>query len=90
MSNGIGKGVCIALGCAFSACLVAFASFAASNAAGLVVILGIGIVQAAWIVPLWLHYRRAGEAETAKGLIIAAGIIFLLNASCWGVVATMR
>jgi hypothetical protein len=69
---------------------LAFVSFAASNAAGLVVILGIGIVQAAWIVPLWLYYRRAGEMETVKGLLITAGVIFLLNAGCWGVVASFR
>jgi membrane protein YdbS with pleckstrin-like domain len=49
---------------------------------------GIGVVQAAWIVPLWRRYRAIGETETAKGLLIAAGIIFLLNAGCWGIVAT--
>jgi len=53
---------------------------------GGVILLGIGLVQLVWIGPAYFHYRRAGEVETAKGLLIAAGLVFLLNASCWGVV----
>ena len=50
------------------------------------ILLGIGLVQLAWFGPAYFHYRRAGEAETTQGLLIAAGLVFLLNASCWGVV----
>ena len=46
---------------------------------------GIGVVQALWIVPVWLSFRRRGESESAKGVLLAAGITFLLNAACWGV-----
>lgn len=53
-------------------------------------LLGIGIVQAAWIIPLSYYYRRMGETQTTKGLLITASVIFLLNAGCWGTVATMR
>jgi formate-dependent nitrite reductase membrane component NrfD len=49
----------------------------------------IGVVQAAWIIPMVLSFRKSGKRETAKGVIIAAAITFLLNAGCWGLVATI-
>jgi hypothetical protein len=36
-----------------------------------------------------LRFRASGRRETMKGVIIAAAITFLLNASCWGLVATI-
>jgi hypothetical protein len=47
-------------------------------------LLFIGLLQALWMVPAWLNFRNKGETETAKGIVIVAGIVFLLNASCWG------
>jgi hypothetical protein len=35
-----------------------------------------------------LSFRKSGKSETAKGILIAATITFLLNAGCWGLVAT--
>ena len=55
---------------------------------GFLILLGIGIVQLAWILPLYFSLRNRGETETAKGLLIGAGITFLLNAGCRGVVMT--
>jgi hypothetical protein len=76
------------MGLAFTAAAVfgGLLSFAASMSLGMIVVLGIGVVQVAWIVPMYLHFKRAGEMETAKGLLIAAAIVFLLNAGCWGLV----
>jgi hypothetical protein len=54
----------------------------------IVVPLAIGLIQAAWIVPMVLSFRKSGKSETAKGILIAATITFLLNAGCWGLVAT--
>ena len=56
---------------------------------GIFVLLGIGLVQAAWIIPLVLHFRKMGKPETAKGVIIAAAITFLLNAGCYGFIAVV-
>ena len=50
----------------------------------LLILFGIGAAQVVWIVPAALWYRKRGERETVKGILIAAGIVFLLNASCWG------
>jgi hypothetical protein len=56
---------------------------------GIFILLGIGLVQAAWIIPMVVTFRKSGKRETAKGVIIAAAITFLLNAGCWGLVATI-
>ncbi|HKE29508.1 MAG TPA: hypothetical protein VKB88_44465 [Bryobacteraceae bacterium] len=53
---------------------------------GIVILLGIGVVQLAWALPMYFSYRRRGETQTANGVLLAAGITFLLNASCWGIV----
>jgi hypothetical protein len=91
VSNQIAKGVVIALGLTVAAFVMGGALLAMGPAApvGIAMMLGIGVVQAAWIVPLWIHYRRARETETAKGLLIAASIVFLLNAGCWGLVGSL-
>lgn len=57
---------------------------------GLAMLSAIGIVQLLWMFPAWLIYQRKGRAETAKGILTTAGVIFLLNATCWGLVFIMR
>jgi hypothetical protein len=32
------------------------------------------------MVPAWYKYKAGGETETAKGIVIAAAIVFLLSA----------
>jgi hypothetical protein len=88
--GSVGRGVLVGLGLTFGAIVVGLVSAAFTGGISAIVLLGIGVLQAAWIVPLVRSYRTKGETETAKGLLIAAGIVFLLNASCWGVVASMR
>jgi hypothetical protein len=51
---------------------------------GLVLLMGVGIVQAVYIVPAYIMAKNRGEMQIAKGLLIAAGLTFLLNATCWG------
>jgi hypothetical protein len=50
----------------------------------------IGVVQLIYVVPLFFYFKRAGQTRTAKGLVIAASITALLNASCWGVLFGVR
>ena len=45
---------------------------------------GFGLVQLLWLVPTILHYRKCDERETVKGLMLVGGLVFLLNASWWG------
>jgi hypothetical protein len=47
--------------------------------------LGIAIVQLAYIGPAVYYFRRQNEPATVKGLWIAASIVALLNAGCWGI-----
>jgi len=55
---------------------------------GIVIFGGVGLVQLAYVVPLCLHYKKLGQRNVVKGLIIAASITALLNASCWGGIIT--
>lgn len=53
-------------------------------------IFGIGILQLVWIAPAYFIVRRMDFGETAKGIMIAGGICFLLNAACWGLLLGAR
>jgi hypothetical protein len=46
----------------------------------------IGVSQCVYMIPAILHFRKKGETETAKGLLIGASITFLLNATCTAIV----
>ena len=46
----------------------------------------LGVSQFAYIVPLAILAKRNEAPEMAKGLLIAAGVTFLLNAACFGAV----
>jgi hypothetical protein len=49
--------------------------------------LGVGLGQWLWLYPLRRMLLRKGLSETAKGLLVAGAITFLLNAACWGMLA---
>ena len=53
---------------------------------GFVLLFGVGIGQALWMIPAFVHFYRKGQKETGKGILIVAGIVFLLNATCFGFV----
>ena len=44
---------------------------------------GWGLIQLIYVVPIYLHLRRRNKSATAKGLIIAASIVVLINVGCW-------
>ncbi len=44
----------------------------------------IGLSQLVYLMPAILIFRRRGDTETAKGLVIGASLTFLLNAACNG------
>jgi hypothetical protein len=48
-------------------------------------VFGIGLSQLIWLIPMFRHYSRMEATETAKGIVIAGAITFLLNAGCWGI-----
>jgi hypothetical protein len=83
--GSVGKGVVMVFGWSVLAVFFGFVV----PVLGSILLMGIGVVQAAWMIPIWRYYRRLGETETAKGVLIMAGIVFLLNAGCWGLIATV-
>ena len=50
----------------------------------------IGVTQLVYIVPAIVMSRNAGHNNRAKGLIIAACVVALLNATCFGLFMTGR
>lgn len=44
---------------------------------------GIGLTQLLYVIPLYILWKDDKPAS-AKGLIIGASVVALLNASCWG------
>ncbi|HXO38242.1 MAG TPA: hypothetical protein VN872_06370, partial [Candidatus Acidoferrum sp.] len=44
-----------------------------------VLIGAIGLVQVGYVIPIWRLLRRKGKPETARGVMIAAGLTALLN-----------
>jgi Na+/proline symporter len=44
----------------------------------------VGPSQFLYVVALYLYWRKKGEAAMAKGAIIGACVILLLNVCCWG------
>ena len=47
-------------------------------------VLGIGISQLLYVIPMVLWAKRRGRKAFASGVIIGAAITFLLNGACWG------
>ena len=50
-------------------------------------LLFIGVAQILWMGPLAAAFAT-NQPETAKGVIIVAAVVALLNAACWGAVMT--
>jgi hypothetical protein len=73
------KGFVVAVGVNVAGSIV---SLATGFGAVLVAVIGVG--QFLWLLPMWIVYRKRGERETAKGILLAAGLTFLVNAGCWG------
>jgi hypothetical protein len=78
----------IAIGIAWTvAGLIGCALLVAAGGIGFIPLFGIGLAQALWMAPVAFSYKRRGEMETVKGMLIVAGLVFMLNASCWGLLA---
>src|SRR5262249_26223162 len=80
----IGLVVVIVFTCALGAAGFGLAGYLRSFATiGLWFVFGFGVSQLIYMVPAILIARRRGRMGLAKGLIIAASLAFLLNASCF-------
>ena len=74
----------IAIGGAWNVCVLLASILGIFILIGIAVIAGFGLLQYAWIIPLYERYKGRGETETAKGILIASGVTVLLSAACWG------
>jgi hypothetical protein len=46
----------------------------------------IGLSQLVYVIPQHFAYAKRGQKECLRGLWLGAGITFLLNAGCFGIV----
>lgn len=51
---------------------------------------GWGIFQLVYVVPVYFYFRSRNRASTAKGLLIAASIVLLINVGCWATIGMGR
>lgn len=47
--------------------------------------IAIGVSQLVYVVPYGVKLSKEGRKQSLKGLLIGAGITFLLNTACFGV-----
>lgn len=47
-------------------------------------ILFIGVIQLIYIIPLIIVAKRKGKTGLVKGMAIGAGVVFLLQSLCYG------
>lgn len=54
---------------------------------GLALMMFLGVVQLAWMLPAILVARMGGMRALSMGLIIGAAVTLLLNGTCWMIAA---
>jgi hypothetical protein len=71
---------------------VAIAASVALMAAviGIALVGGFGLLQFIWLLPVRSRFMKAGKTDSAKGVLIAAGITVLLSAACWSSLSHMQ
>jgi len=57
---------------------------------GIPLVAGFGLLQFAWLLPVRAGFVKAGKTESAKGVLITAGITVLLSAACWASLGNMN
>lgn len=84
---GLGVGLTALQGLAL---WLVLASGAIPGNSGLTVLIvglaGFGLIQLAYMVPVYLYLRMRKKTETAKGLLIEACLVLLVNVACWAIV----
>jgi len=57
---------------------------------GIFLVAGFGLLQFAWLLPVRASFVKAGKTESAKGVLITAGITVLLSAACFANLSNMN
>jgi hypothetical protein len=83
----VAEGLVVATGGAVVLCVVMLPLITSTSGAGIAlpIVLAIGVTQLIYVIPVALVYRKRGRIRALKGLLSGAAVVFLLNATCWGV-----
>lgn len=46
----------------------------------------VGVAQLVYVVPLLIYAALSGKIKLLQGVLVAAGVTFLVNAACFGIV----
>lgn len=84
--DSIWQGFLIATGLNLLALVIGIVTIMAGI--GMIIVGGFGVVQLFWLVPFYVKYKKQGKMNTAKGILLGAGLSFLLSATCWADFAT--
>lgn len=71
----------------FAAVVAGVAQVLREESLFLSIVVAPGLTQLVVAIPLWIVLHRRGERAMCRGVILAAAVIFLLNAACWGLVS---
>jgi heme/copper-type cytochrome/quinol oxidase subunit 4 len=55
-----------------------------NQAAGIGLILGAGVLQLAWVIPMFRHAKQIQNEGMKIGLVLCGSLVFLFSASCGG------
>jgi hypothetical protein len=77
--DGIGRGILFAL-------LVDLGLFVMVGLAAPAGLFAFGLIEWIGLLPLFFVFRGNGQRLAAKGVLIIGGIVFLLQAACYGIV----
>lgn len=81
--GNLGWGLLICWGCNILHLASSWVFIFMAPPVGMILFGGIGLVQLAYVIPLCLHFKRKGQTNVMKGLIMAASITALLTVGCW-------
>ena len=88
-SGGAFRGLLATLGPCIMLVGIAFAMMDTYQTAAIALVMGAGVVQLAWVVPMFRNAKRTGNERMKIGLVIGASIAFLFSASCGGLLAAL-
>ena len=68
---------------------IGFTLIDAHAALGSSLIIGAGVLQFAWVVPMFRHAKKIQNEGMKIGLVVCASLVFLFCASCGGLLAAL-
>lgn len=88
--SSIIEGVAASIGATvfFPMAIAGLAGLLHANSSWIAAVFFVGVLQFVYMVPIAGVFLYFGRKRAAIGLIPVTALVFLLNAACWGLIAT--